>query len=123
VFALANAGVVIGGDIWEQLRHPVSLGIILGLVLGKQVGILGGALVAVRSGFAQTPGGVSWTQIYGTGWLAGIGFTMAIFIANLVFGGTDLLDTAKTAILIASAVSGVVGWAILRLLPRFLPTR
>ncbi|MHB9148624.1 MAG: Na+/H+ antiporter NhaA [Thermoleophilia bacterium] len=118
VFALANAGVVIGGDFLEQLRHPVSLGIIFGLVVGKQLGILGGAFAAVRSGSAEKPVTVNWAQIYGTGWLGGIGFTMALFIAGLVFEGTDLLDTAKTAILAASALSGIAGWAILRLLSR-----
>ncbi len=123
LFALANAGVAVKGDIWTQLGHPVSLGIILGLVIGKQTGILGGSYAAVRSGFSEKPVGAGWLQIYGTGWLGGIGFTMALFIAGLVFEGTDLLDTAKTAILTASALSGVVGWAILRLLPRFLPAR
>jgi NhaA family Na+:H+ antiporter len=123
LFALANAGVVIEGDIWTQLGHPVSLGIILGLVIGKQLGILGGSYAAVRGGFSDKPVGTGWLQIYGTGWLGGIGFTMALFIAGLVFEGTDLLDTAKTAILIASVISGVVGWAILRLLPHFLTAR
>jgi len=123
LFALANAGVVIGGDVLEHLRHPVGLGIILGLVIGKQVGIFGSSFAAVRSGFAQMPAGVGWSQIYGTSWLGGIGFTMALFIASLVFEGTGLLDTAKTAILAASALSGIVGWAMLRLLPLVLPGR
>ncbi|MHB1343043.1 MAG: Na+/H+ antiporter NhaA [Thermoleophilia bacterium] len=116
LFALANAGVPLGGDLLGQLRHPVSLGIICGLVAGKQIGILIFSATAVRSGYAERPPGVGWGQIYGAGWLGGIGFTMALFIAGLAFEGTALLDAAKTAILLASAVAGVVGWAILRLL-------
>ncbi len=116
VFALANAGVTLGGDLAGQLRHPLSLGIIFGLVAGKQIGILSFSPLAVKSGYAERPVGVGWGQIYGTGWLGGIGFTMALFIASLAFEDTALLDTAKTAILAASAISGVVGWAILRFL-------
>ncbi|MHB0980234.1 MAG: Na+/H+ antiporter NhaA [Thermoleophilia bacterium] len=116
VFALANAGVTLGGDLAGQLRHPLSLGIIFGLVAGKQIGILSFSALAVKSGYAEKPVGVGWGQIYGTGWLGGIGFTMALFIASLAFEGTALLDTAKTAILAASAISGVAGWAILRFL-------
>ncbi len=116
LFALANAGVALGGDLASQLRHPVSLGIIFGLVAGKQLGIMSFSLGAVKSGYAHKPASIGWGQIYGTGWLGGIGFTMALFIASLAFEDTPLMSTAKTAILVASAVSGVAGWAILRLL-------
>jgi NhaA family Na+:H+ antiporter len=114
VFALANAGVSIGADTLDLLTHPVSVGIILGLVVGKQVGILGFSLATTKIGIAQKPANVRWAQVYGTAWLGGIGFTMALFIASLAFEGTDLLPTAKTGILAASAISGVVGWIILR---------
>lgn len=116
LFALANAGVPLSGDIGRRLFHPVGLGVILGLVVGKQLGITSFAFLATRLGPAQAPGGATWMQIYGTSWLGGIGFTMALFIAGLAFEGTELLDVAKTAILTASAVSGAGGWVILRLL-------
>ena len=116
LFALANAGVALDGDLIGQLTHPVSLGIIFGLLVGKQIGIMGFSVAAVRTGYADRPADVTWGQIYGTGWLAGIGFTMALFIAGLVFEDTLLLNTAKTAILFASTVAGVVGWTILGLL-------
>ncbi len=120
LFALANAGVALGGDLTARLLHPVGLGIILGLVVGKQIGIFAFATAASGSGIAQIPPSVTRAQIYGSGWLGGIGFTMALFIAGLAFDGTDLLDTAKIAILFASAVSGLGGWLILRvIIPAF----
>ena len=114
IFALANAGVALGNDFTTALVHPVSLGIIGGLVVGKQVGITLFAWLAVRTGLAVLPDGVTWRHIYGVGWLAGIGFTMSLFISNLAFAGSPLLDLAKTGILAASLVAGLIGWTILR---------
>lgn len=114
LFALANAGVPLGGGIAEALASPVALGIVGGLVIGKQLGVTLFAWLAVRSGLSQLPEGVSWRHVYGAAWLAGIGFTMSLFIADLAFVGTDLLETAKLGILAASLISGVVGWAILK---------
>jgi len=112
IFALANAGVRLGGG--SNLFHPVSLGIIAGLILGKQLGITFFTWLNVRLGLATLPEGVTWRHIYGVSWLAGIGFTMSLFIAGLAFGASPLLDTAKVGILAASVVAGVVGWLILR---------
>jgi NhaA family Na+:H+ antiporter len=114
VFALANAGVVIGSDFAAGLTSPVSLGIIFGLVVGKQIGITLFSWLIVRSGLADLPHGVTWLHIYGVSWLAGIGFTMSLFISSLAFGGSDQLETAKFGILIASLIAGVIGYFILR---------
>lgn len=116
LFALSNAGVRIEGDLFgalAHLTHPVALGIILGLVVGKQVGVTAFSFVAVRLGFAALPYGVTWSQFYGVALLGGIGFTMSLFITNLAFTG-DLLNTeAKMGILLGSAIAGVFGYLIL----------
>ncbi len=114
VFALANAGVVLGGDFASMLSHPVSIGVVVGLVIGKQVGITSFVWLAVKSKLAELPAGVTWLHIYGASWLAGIGFTMSLFIAGLAFGDSPILTAAKFGILIASLIAGVTGWAILR---------
>ncbi len=116
LFALANAGVSLGGDLYETLIEPVSLGVILGLVLGKQLGITLFAWLAVKSGIAEMPAGVAWSQIYGVGWLAGIGFTLSLFIADLAFPGDPLLEVAKVGILAASLTAGIMGFLILRVI-------
>jgi NhaA family Na+:H+ antiporter len=114
LFALVNAGVPLNGDLVGSLTSPVALGIVAGLVLGKQLGVTLLAWLAVRTGVSELPEGVSWRHVYGAGWLAGIGFTMSLFISDLAFASGSLLDTAKLGILVASVVAGVVGWAILR---------
>jgi len=87
---------------------------VAGLVLGKPLGIVLFTWLAVRLRIARLPSDLAWRQIVGVGFLGGIGFTMSLFIANLSFGGTPLLDVAKTGILAGSFVSGIVGWGILR---------
>jgi len=114
VFALANAGVSLGGELGAALTNPVSLGVIVGLVLGKQLGITLSAWLSVRLGLAALPAGVTWRHIYGVSCVAGIGFTMSLFIAGLAFGETPLLTAAKVGILTASLVAGAAGWLILR---------
>jgi NhaA family Na+:H+ antiporter len=114
LFALANAGVPLGGGIADALTSPVALGILAGLVVGKQLGITLFAWLAVRSGISELPGGVNWRHVYGVGWLAGIGFTMSLFITDLAFSEGSLVDAAKLGILVASVIAGVVGWTILR---------
>ena len=109
LFALANAGVALHGDLPSALRQPVSQGIIAGLVLGKPIGILLLSWAAVRLGVAALPDGVNWRHILGIGMLGGIGFTMSLFVANLAFGTGLLLDTAKVGVLIASLISGLCG--------------
>ncbi|HEV2122463.1 MAG TPA: Na+/H+ antiporter NhaA [Chloroflexota bacterium] len=114
VFALANAGVRLEGDLTGAISHPVTLGVAVGLVLGKQVGVLLFSWLSIRVGIASLPAGVTWRHIYGAGWLAGIGFTMSLFIAGLAFTDEALLTSAKLGILAASAVAGIVGWLLLR---------
>lgn len=115
LFALANAGVSLGGEaVRGAAAHPVTLGVMLGLVLGKPLGIAGFSWLAVRTGIAALPRGISWAMIAGTAVLGGIGFTMALFIAGLAFSGGALLEEAKVGILAASTISGVAGWLVLR---------
>ena len=114
VFALANAGIPVHGGVSENLANSSSMGIILGLFLGKPIGILLMCFIACKLGIASLPRGVSWRHIFGAGTLAGIGFTMAIFIANLAFKNSPTdLEHAKLSILVASAISAIVGAAIL----------
>jgi len=117
IFAFANAGVTLGGNALSLLAHPVSLGVMSGLLVGKIVGIGGLSWLAVRAGWAQLPMGVSSRQLWGASCLCGIGFTMSLFIANLAFGNGALLDVAKTAILFASLIAGVLGYVLLRQAP------
>jgi len=107
IFALANAGVVLGAS--GSLGEPEAAGVILGLVLGKPLGILAFSWIAVKAGAANLPDGVSWSQVGGMGMLAGIGFTMSLFIADRAFLDPGLLSTAKLGILVASLISGVIG--------------
>jgi NhaA family Na+:H+ antiporter len=114
LFALANAGIEIKGDTIEMLSHSVPLGILAGLLVGKQLGITLFTWVAVRLGLGRLPESVTWKHIYGVGWLGGIGFTMSIFITNLAFQDGELIAAAKAGILLASVIAGVVGWGILK---------
>ena len=114
LFALANAGVRIQT---ADFRDPVATAVMLGLVLGKPIGIVAAAWIAVRLGLASLPKEISWSILTAAGFLAGIGFTMALFIAGLALDDA-LLDPAKVGILVGSALSGAVGVAMLvRLLP------
>ena len=109
LFALANAGVSLPGDISHALAHPVTLGIGLGLVAGKPLGVMLACWLAVRTGVASLPPGVGWFQLGGAGFLAGIGFTMSLFIGGLAFSEPRLLDISKLGILTSSLIAGVVG--------------
>ena len=109
LFALANAGVDITQNIAGALRHPMSLGIVLGLFAGKPLGIWLFAFMAARTGIATPPANVEWRQVFGAAWLCGIGFTMSLFVAGLAFDDDSLLNIAKIAILGASVLSGVCG--------------
>lgn len=114
VFALANAGVDLRTDILAALTNPVTIGIILGLVVGKQIGITLMAWLVTRIGLSRKINGVSWRQIYGAAMLAGIGFTMSLFISNLAFSDPTALANAKVGILAASFISAILGWLVLR---------
>ncbi len=118
LFALANAGVRIPSDLGTALSDPVVIGVVTGLVLGKQVGIMAASWLVVRSGFASLPGGVGWLHMYGAAWLGGIGFTMSLFVSELAFPDAALLAAAKLGILVASAIAGLGGFAVLFLASR-----
>jgi Na+:H+ antiporter, NhaA family len=119
LFALANAGVALGGGAAATAASsPVALGALLGLLVGKPVGITLFAWLAVRAGVASLPDGVGWRALAGVACLGGIGFTMALFVAGLAFPGAPaLLGEAKLGVLAASAVAGVIGALALRRLP------
>ena len=115
LFALANAGVHVGGNLGEAFTNPVALGIILGLVVGKPVGITLFAWLAVKMKLAALPAETSWQAIRGVSLLGGIGFTMSLFIAGLAFPGSpELNEDAKIGIFGASLVAGVAGFLLLR---------
>lgn len=112
IFALANAGIPIHLDgIGDTVTDPVTLGVVLGLIVGKFIGITGACALAIKLGIARLPSDMSMSQVAGASLLAGIGFTMSIFIAELAFiGQPEQLLMAKTGILFASLIAGVVGY-------------
>jgi len=114
LFALVNAGVSLGGRALDTLAQPVALGVIAGLVLGKVVGISFMTWLAARSGSAELPQGVTWSQVVGAGLLGGVGFTMSLFVSELAFESEVLLNGAKVGILVASLAAGVSGYLVLR---------
>jgi NhaA family Na+:H+ antiporter len=119
LFALANAGVDLGGGVLgDALGSRVTLGVVVGLVVGKTVGISTAVAVAVRLGLGRLPTGVRARQIVGVASVAGIGFTVSLFIAELSFAGTRHLDDAKIGILTASVLSGLLGALVLVRRPR-----
>jgi Na+:H+ antiporter, NhaA family len=113
VFALFNAGVAIDPGTLSALASPVGLGVVVGLVIGKPVGVLGASWLAVRSGVAVLPGGVSWRHMAGAACLTGIGFTMSLFVTGLSFPTTGLQATAKLGILVGSIIAAAAGGVIL----------
>lgn len=115
LFAIANAGVHIEGNIFEMLFHPISLGIIAGLVLGKFLGISLISRLVVKMKIASLPDGLNWNQIYGVAFLAGIGFTMSMFISELAFAEESFKQIAKVGIMAASLLSAIIGmiWLVL----------
>ncbi len=122
LFAFANAGVELEfADMGKMLMEPVTLGIIFGLCLGKPVGIVLASFITVKLGWAALPTGVNWKQLVGVGMLAGIGFTMSLFINELAFRAADpthverLVAEGKVGVFLASMISAVVGLAILKL--------
>jgi NhaA family Na+:H+ antiporter len=114
IFALANAGLRLPEDVGASLTAPVGLGVLLGLVLGKQIGITLFAWFFDRIGVVDKPRGLHWGHIYGAAWLGGIGFTMALFITNLAFSDATRIEAAKLGILAASLVSALGAAVVLR---------
>ena len=113
LFALGNAGIPINQEIIGQLLSPIALGVGLGLLIGKPLGIYLFTRLLVASGLGSLPAGVTWRHIIGAGFLAGMGFTMSIFITDLAFIAEMNQLTSKMAVLIASIISGVIGYVLL----------
>ncbi|PSJ36172.1 Na+/H+ antiporter NhaA [Allosphingosinicella deserti] len=113
VFGFASAGVAIEG--LDVLLSPLPLGVALGLLVGKQIGVFGAVWLADRSGLAPKPSHLRWAHIYGAALLCGIGFTMSLFIGELAFPDPALIDSAKIGTLAGSALAGLLGFAVLRL--------
>lgn len=116
LFAFVNAGVNLTDTTFRDFLDPVTLGIVLGLVVGKQVGVFSFTFLTVRCGFAKLPENVSWMQLYGAAVLCGIGFTMSLFIASLSFDSSVMLnwDNDRIGILLGSVISGIAGYLLLR---------
>lgn len=122
LFALANAGVLIGGDaLGEALASPIALGVVVGLVIGKPVGVIGFTWLATRRWLGRLPLTVPWPALIGAGAVAGIGFTVSLLIADLSFIGDDL-ENAKLGILAASILASALAWLVFRLLGRVPPS-
>ncbi len=114
LFALFAAGVTINASIIASFPGPVSLGIMIGLIFGKQIGIMAFSWLAIACKIADLPQGVTWSHVWGVSILAGIGFTMSIFISELGLGSQTLIDEAKISIFIASFIAGIAGYFILK---------
>ena len=118
VFALANAGVDLSGIAVADLVAPLPLGIAAGLFLGKQIGVFGATFALVKLGIARLPHGVSWTMVWGLSMLAGIGFTMSLFIGSLSYPGDEMMNMVRLGVLLGSAVAAVCGYVVLRTAPK-----
>jgi NhaA family Na+:H+ antiporter len=115
VFALANTGILVGADWHQSLTESNSLGILVGLVAGKPIGITLASFAAVAAGVCRLPLDLNWKHIFGAGLLGGIGFTMSIFITNLAFTGeASVINASKMAILLASLTAGALGYGWLK---------
>ncbi|KAA3642632.1 MAG: Na+/H+ antiporter NhaA [Bacteroidetes bacterium] len=114
LFALSNSGIVLDGDIFEVLTNNLSLGIILGLIVGKFLGIFGFTTILIKLGVAKLPKGTNWGILAGAAIMGGIGFTMSIFISDLALNDQEMKDQAKMAILLASFLSGLIGFLIIK---------
>lgn len=113
LFAFANAGIHLHGKVLEVLTHPISLGIGFGLILGKFIGIVLFSKILVFLKLAKLPKNITWYHIYGIAFLAGIGFTMSLFINELAFTNEEFIYTAKVGILFSSLIAGIIGSIIL----------
>jgi NhaA family Na+:H+ antiporter len=118
IFAFVNAGVSFAGMGISDLLHPVPLGIAAGLFIGKQVGVFSFCAIAIKLEFARLPEGTSWSALYGVSILAGVGFTMSLFIGGLAFENVemdlDMLFDERLGIIVGSLLSGILGYLVLR---------
>jgi NhaA family Na+:H+ antiporter len=121
IFAFANAGVVLKGMTFSDLLAPLPLGIALGLIVGKQVGVFGLTMLMVKTGIAKMPHGATALHIYGISCLAGVGFTMSLFIGGLSFADAEMMNQVRLGVLSGSIVSGVLGYTALMLASRQSP--
>jgi NhaA family Na+:H+ antiporter len=122
LFAVFNAGIALDAGVLAGVTGAISVGVILGLVIGKPLGLMLLSWIAVRSGLTSLPADLSWRAIFGVGWLAGIGFTMSLFVSGLAFKGGPALEQAKMGILAGSLVAGLTGyWLLRRALPAEAP--
>lgn len=115
IFALANTAIILSGDIWQTLTQNYSIGIAVGLIAGKPLGIFLSTFLAVTFGLCRLPGDITWKSILGVGFLGGIGFTMSIFITLLAFDNETIINNAKFVILISSLIAGLIGFVGLKL--------
>ena len=116
LFAFVNAGVLLQGISLEEMAGPVPMGIMLGLFVGKQVGVFGFSWIAIKMGLASLPKDSNWTLLYGVSVLTGIGFTMSLFVDTLAYNDTQIYHYAdKLAILLGSFLSAIVGYLILKM--------
>ena len=121
VFAFSNAGINLTGLSVEQALHSVPVGIALGLFVGKQVGIFGLCWIVIKLNLARLPKGMSWSSLYGTSVLCGIGFTMSLFIGSLAFeqSQVNLMFDDRLGIIVGSIAAGILGYVVLNFcLPR-----
>ena len=117
IFAFANAGVPFDGMGFHSLIDPTTLGIILGLVVGKQIGIFSMLFIAIKAGWSPMPGGTNWRHLYGVSALCGIGFTMSLFIGSLAFDDLEHQAAIRLGVLVASVISALIGYIVLRSAP------
>jgi Na+:H+ antiporter, NhaA family len=115
IFALANTAIILSGDIEQALTQNYSIGIAVGLIVGKPLGIFLSTFLAVTFGLCKLPADLNWKSILGVGFLGGIGFTMSIFITLLAFDHETIINNAKFVILISSLIAGIIGFVALKL--------
>jgi NhaA family Na+:H+ antiporter len=114
VFAFANAGVNFTGIGIDDLLQPLTLGIAVGLFLGKQIGVFLATWIGVKSGLARLPKNVTWRHVYAVACLTGVGFTMSLFIGSLAFGGADEMNSVRLGVVLGSVLSGLFGYVLLK---------
>ena len=123
LFGFANAGLSFAGLSFSSILEPVTLAIAAGLFFGKQIGVFGSAALVIRTGWAEIPANADWVTLWGTSILTGIGFTMSLFIGTLAFGESDVEAVMRLGVLVGSALSAIVGSAVLALPPEWRPKR